>query len=174
MERDYSNQDHNEDTNFFIGTEVENTVTKDMKTLFVVGLQDVETIIAKAKVLRCEAIYFGANHSFAPESNEDWRKWEAMIMDVLHDPAQFMCTLDFDVANMEGVLETPLVEHIRFVPMVSVKMPYVNQLGYNAVLKIDDKDFAATNEGVWCHHLHDLRTKEVFTHWNDYKDDETI
>ena len=177
MDRDYSNQDHNDDTEFFIGTEVEHTVTKGMKTLFVVGILKPADILAYAKANNCKAIYFGANHSFKindTDSYSEWQSWEVMIKSVLSDPALFWCTLDFDVKYVSGVLETSLTENIRFVPMVSVKMPYIEQLGYNAVLKIDDIDFNATNNGVWCHHLHDLRTKEVFTHWQDYNDDKTI
>ena len=56
--------------------------------------------------------------------------------------------------------------------MISVKLPYINQLGYNAVLKLDDNDFDSTNPGVWCHRLHDLQTVDTFTSWDDYTNDE--
>jgi len=67
-----------------------------------------------------------------------------------------------------------LVEFHNFIPMISVKLPYIKQFGYNAVIKIDDKDFAATNPGVWCHSLHDLQTREAFTDWSRYTKDEVI
>ena len=35
-------------------------------------------------------------------------------------------------------------------------VPYAKQWNYNTMIKIDDKDFKATNPGVWCHSLHDL------------------
>ena len=85
-----------------------------------------------------------------------------------------MCTLDLDVAQVEGLLESGLVEQNNFIPMISVKLPYIRQLPYKAVLKIDDKDFAATNPGVWCHRLHDLQNHEVFTDWSKYTQDEVI
>jgi hypothetical protein len=53
-------------------------------------------------------------------------------------------------------------------------LPYLNQLGYNATLKIDDKDFAATNPGVWCHNLQDLLGRDRFTDWDQYGKDEII
>ena len=40
--------------------------------------------------------------------------------------------------------------------------------------KIDDKDFAATNHGVWCHNLHDLLGRDKFTSWDQYGKDEII
>jgi hypothetical protein len=52
--------------------------------------------------------------------------------------------------------------------------PYLNQLGYNATLKIDDKDFNATNPGVWCHNLQDLLGRDRFTNWDQYGKDEII
>jgi hypothetical protein len=82
--------------------------------------------------------------------------------------------LDLDIACVEGLLEGPLVEHRRFIPQLSVKIPYLTQLGYNATLKIDDKDFDATNPGVWCHRLRDLTTTESFTDWDQYSKDEII
>jgi hypothetical protein len=58
--------------------------------------------------------------------------------------------------------------------MISVKLPYIRQFGYNATIKLDDKDFAATNPGVWCHSLHDLQNYKVFTDWSKYTKDEVI
>ena len=85
-----------------------------------------------------------------------------------------MSLTDFDASCVEGLLEGPLVEHRRFIPQISVKLPYLTQLGYNATLKIDDKDFDATNPGVWCHRLRDLTTTESFTDWDQYGKDEII
>ena len=67
-----------------------------------------------------------------------------------------------------------MTEYDTFIPMISVKMPYMGQLGYNAVVKLDDKDFKATNPGVWCHSLHDLQDRKVFTDWTKYTKDEVI
>ena len=84
------------------------------------------------------------------------------------------CTLDIDVAQVEGLLESALVEFNNFIPMISVKLPYIRLLGYNATLKIDDRDFAATNPGVWCHSLHTLQNRNKFTPWSKYTKDKTI
>ncbi len=169
---------HDEDTRFFMGDEVENTPTKGMKTLFVVGLQDPLEIMSIAMDTSCKAIYFGANHSFDTESTKDnpwgnWEEWAAMIKRVLAYPAGFKCTLDIDIKYAEELLETGLSEHNNFIPMISVKLPYIAQLGYNATIKIDDKDFDKSNPGVWCHSLHDLMNRQHFTSWQEYKDDKT-
>ena len=169
-----------EDTKFFIGTEVEHTPAFGMKTLFVVGIQDPAEIHAKALAYKCDHIYFGANQSFPrlDTNSKQWQPWEDMVSLMLRSghggDHYYMCTLDIDVSCAEGLIEGPLIEYNNFIPMISVKLPYINQLGYNATIKIDDKDFRATNPGVWCHSLHELRDRKVFTDWSKYSQDATV
>ena len=169
------NRDGHEAVSFFIGTEVEHTPAFGLQTLFVVGVQDPQIILQELDNNNCDHIYFGANQSFpALDKNdaEGWRDWEYMVQSCLE--AGWLCTLDLDHAQAEGLLESALVEFNNFIPMISVKLPYIKQFGYNATLKIDDKDFAATNPGVWCHSLHDLQKREVFTDWSKYTKDKVI
>jgi hypothetical protein len=58
--------------------------------------------------------------------------------------------------------------------MISVKLPYINQLNYNATIKLDDRTWGATNPGVWTHHLPSLMTKETYTYWDQYTQDTEI
>lgn len=166
--------------NMFVGIEVEHSPALGMKTLFVVGVQSTEDI---EKVLddlytqtnkKIEHIYFGANQSFpnGRSDSTDWTRWENMIMPFIG--RGYWCTLDIDVSEVENLLETALPEYHKFIPMISVKLPYLQQLGYNATIKIDDKNYAATNPGVWCHSLHDLTKRETFTDWSQYTKDEVI
>lgn len=169
------NRQGHEDTQFFIGTEVEHTPCHGMRTLFVVGVQDVDTIQKFLNSQDIKHIYFGANHSFPRIATNDaveWRRWENMINEFLS--RNYICTLDIDITCVEGLLESFLVEHRNFVPMISVKLPYLQQLGYNATIKLDDKDFDATNPGVWCHSLHSLTSRQSFTSWNAYTKDQTL
>ena len=169
------NREGHQSARFFVGTEVEHTPAFGLKTLFVVGIQSVEDIRHWYKHHNCQHIYFGANQSFPRLEVNDgnaWQPWETMITDCLH--AGFWCTLDLDVAQAEGLLESGLVENHLFIPMISVKLPYIRQFGYNATIKIDDKDFKATNPGVWCHSLHALQKRSVFTDWSKYTQDEVI
>tara|TARA_B110000503_G_scaffold132069_1_gene207583 strand:- start:377 stop:886 length:510 start_codon:yes stop_codon:yes gene_type:complete len=164
---------HDESVSFFTGTEVEHTPAYGLKTLFVVGVQSFDDV--SANLLGCEHIYFGANMSFPKlriNDAADWRKWENMINPFLKKG--YLCTLDIDVSCTEGLLESGLTEHYNFIPMISVKLPYLQQLGYNATIKLDDRDFDATNPGVWCHSLHDLQKREAFTPWSKYTKDETL
>ena len=160
---------------FFIGIEIEKTPAYGMKTLFVVGVHDDQIITTMAQNNDCTHIYFGANQSFKTNGVNDaqnWRMWEDMIYVCLEQG--YWCTLDLDVSEVEGLLESGLVEKQQFIPQISVKLPYLQQLGYNATIKIDDKDFKATNPGVWCHNLHDLLGRDRFTSWDQYGKDEII
>lgn len=166
-----------ENITFFVGTEIEKTPAFGLRTLFVVGVNDPYVILELARSNDCRHIYFGANQSFHTSGVNDaetWRQWEDMIYVCLDADDGFWCTLDFDVRETEGLLESGLTEKRRFIPQISVKLPYINQLGYNATLKIDDKDFSATNPGVWCHNLQDLLRRDRFTDWDQYGKDEII
>ena len=169
------NRQGHTNTKLFVGIEVEHTPAYNQKTLFVVGVQDKDLIEAAAIAHKCTHIYFGANQSFPTgrATSSDWTRWENMIMPFIG--RGYWCTLDIDVTEAEGLLETGLTEYHKFIPMVSVKLPYIQQLGYNATIKLDDKDFAATNPGVWCHSLHSLtKRKGVFTDWSNYTKDEIV
>lgn len=171
-------RDGHEDVDYFFGTEVEHTPAFGMYTLFVVGVHsitDVKRHLAFGQENGVKHIYFGANQSFPnPEFSDSavWRDWENMINFFLQEG--YLCTLDIDVKCVEGLIESPLIEYNNFIPMISVKLPHIKQLGYNATLKLDDKDFAATNPGVWCHSIHDLQNRSVFTDWSKYSKDEVI
>ena len=173
MKRDYDTG-ISEDVTFFVGTEIEKTPAFGMRTLFVVGVQDASVILNMVRNNECTHIYFGANQSFPKLEIDslDWRDWEEMIMECLD--ADVWCTLDIDISQVEGLLEGPLVEQRKFIPQLSVKIPYLTQLGYNATIKLDDKDFKATNPGVWCHTLHSLTGRDTFTSWDEYGKDEII
>jgi hypothetical protein len=156
---------------YFTGYEVEHTICYNMFTLFVVGTPPVDEILAKAKELKVQHIYFGTSQSFKPKSisHEEYKAWDDVIIGCLK--ADYWVTLDFGVEHIEGVLESAYNEYPRFVPMISVKLPYINQLNYNATLKLDDRTWGATNPGVWTHHLQSLMTKDKYTHWDQYTQD---
>ena len=176
MKRDY-NTGEQEDVIFFEGIEVEHTPAYKQYTQFVVGVQTVDNI----RMWRTCGneyvghIYFGANMSFPnPDVNDamTWSRWENMILPFLQQG--LWCTLDLDVRAVEGLTEGSLTEQALFIPMISVKLPYITQLGYNASIKLDDKDFQATNPGVWCHAVHTLLDRNNFTSWDLYTKDQTL
>ena len=157
---------------FFTGIEVEKTPAVGMKTLFVTGTQPCDIIQKYYDEEQCEHIFFGANHSFEPLNQEEWTSWERMIKAFL--TAGKLCSLDIPINYAEEFLESGLTEFNNFIPQLRIPLPYVNQRNYNTMLKIDDKDFKATNPGVWCHNLHDLLDREKFTDWTKYGLDKVI
>ena len=153
---------------FFVGNEIEFTPAYSMRTLFVVGIQDADEIVRLAHKHECIHIYLGANQSFEP--NDDWD----ILTKTLVKNKNFMVTLDFDVIHCEWVLEGGYDEHDNFISMVSVKVPYIKQFNYNACIKVDDKDFNATNPGVWTMSMNHFKQTSGFTSWDEYKQDEPI
>lgn len=168
------NTEQRQDVVYFVGYEVEHTVCHGMKTLFVIGTPPLEEILTKAEENQVNHIYFGTSQSFNPKAmtHGEYQAWDEVILGCLNK--DYWVTLDFGVEHIEGVLESSYNEYNRFVPMISVKLPYINQLNYNATLKLDDKTWGATNPGVWAHHLQSLMTKETYTHWDQYENDSTV
>ena len=170
MKRDYTSGSTN-DAVFFFGREVEHTPAYGMDTVFVVGIQPVDVIKSKLKS-HIKHIFFGANHSFNPQSYEEHKKWEDMIFYFLEN--EYLCSLDIPISQVAEFHESGYCEYNNFIPQIRVPIPYIKLWNYNTMLKIDDKDFKATNPGVWSHSLHTLMDRSKFTDWEQYKNDEII
>jgi len=171
MKRDYENGVE-KDITFFVGVEVEKTPAYGLRTLFVTGVQCTKKILELYNENDCKHIFFGANHSYDPITDNDYTAWENMITSLLKEGC--MCSLDIPIGKAEGTLEGGLTEYENFIPQLRVPVPYVKLWNYNTMIKIDDKDFKATNPGVWCHSLHDLMDREKFTDWAKYGLDKVI
>jgi hypothetical protein len=171
MKRDYSTGVE-EDINFFVGTEVEHTPAFGMRTLFVTGIQSGADIQARVLAYKCKHIFFGANHSFNPTDYKEHKAWEDMIM--LFLKSEYLCSLDIPLSQVEEFNDGGLNEWDNFIPQIRVPIPYIRLWNYNTMLKIDDKDFKATNPGVWSHSLHTLMDRSKFTDWAQYKNDEIV
>ena len=169
MKRDYENGT-SEDVTFFTGIEIEHTPAYGKKTLFVTGVQSVEQIAINLQ--GCEHIFFGANHSFNPQTYEEHKAWEEMILFFLNK--EYLCSLDIPINQVEEFHESGYCEYNNFIPQIRVPIPYIKLWNYNTMLKIDDKDFKATNPGVWSHSLHTLMDRSKFTDWAQYKNDKAI
>ena len=169
MKRDYTSG-ISEDVVFFMGKEVEHTPAFGLLTLFVTGVQSIEDVAANLN--GAEHIFFGANHSFNPQDNLDWQRWESMITYFLEK--EYLCSLDIPLSAVEEFNDGGMNDYDNFIPQIRVPIPYVKLWNYNTMLKIDDKDFKATNPGVWTHSLHDLKTRDKFTPWSAYTNDTII
>lgn len=185
MNRDYeSGQSDNAD--FFVGQEVEHTPAFGMKTLFIVGIQPVEKIEKLTKELYfsisksdyasmtdpIKHLFFGANHSFNPKNGNEWNTWETMIQYFLDK--DYMCSLDIPMECVDDFNEGGLNEYDNFIPQIRVPIPYIRLWNYNTMIKIDDRDFKATNPGVWSHSLHTLMDRSKFTDWSQYTKDKIV
>ena len=126
-----------QEVDYFIGTEVENTAMKGEKTLFVVGIKDpleIYKIIETVEVAEgIRHIYLGTSQCFTPETQEDWDAWDKFIVDLLK--AKLWVTLDFGVEYADTIHEYCWSDYDNFIPMISVKLPYIKQFNYNATLK---------------------------------------
>ena len=178
MKRDYSTSSKPiEGITFFKGVEIEHTPAFGKETFFVVVMQDPEEVIELAMKNNIEHVYLGANQSFDLSDNDEILKqqeegWDNLVKTLCEEG--LLVTLDFEHEYLEWIQEAGYTEYNNFIPMISVKVPYIEQLGYNACIKIDDKDFNATNKGVWTHRVHDLMDRDRFTQWNQYKSDKII
>jgi hypothetical protein len=168
------NRTGHDNVSFFYGTEVEHTPAYGKSTLFVVGVQKSEDIFAAltrgAKPV--EHIFFGANHSFDPQNNLDWSRWEGMVGYFLS--RGYLCSLDIPITAVKDFNDTGLCEFRHFIPQIRVSIPYTKLWNYNTMLKIDDVDFDATNPGVWTHSLHSLMSRDTFTSWDEYSKDQPV
>lgn len=171
MKRDY-NTGVADNVVFFIGHEVEHTPAYGLKTLFVTGVQSITDIKHWIYEHNVKHIFFGANHSFDPVDYTDHRNWEDMIRFFLE--GDFLCSLDIPLNQVEEFNDGCLNEYDNFIPQIRVPIPYIKLWNYNTMIKIDDKDFKATNPGVWTHSLHDLKDRSKFTDWSQYNNDTII
>ena len=169
MKRNYTSGEAS-NVQFFIGNEIEHTPAFGKLTLFVTGIHPVENIASNLN--GAEHIFFGANHSFNPQTPEEWDAWQDMIQFFLDK--DYLCSLDIPLSAVEEFNEGGLNESDNFIPQIRVPIPYIKLWNYNTMLKIDDRDFKATNPGVWSHSLHKLMDRDNFTSWDKYKEDKIL
>ena len=164
---------------FFTGTEVEKTKAFGMKTLFVVGLQDLDKIVGHADALDIKHIYLGANHSCLPASITEWEAWEDLVLNLLNaenndGTSKYLVTLDVENVDTVNLKEMGACEHDNFIPMIRVVMQNVGDMGANAIIKIDDLTMNWSNNGVWCHNVDKFLTTDTMTGWDQYETDEVL
>ena len=168
------NRQGHETVSFFFGKEVEHTPALGLDTLFVVGVQSTDAIAnaLSGASRQIQHIFFGANHSFDPKTADEWQAWENMVTFFLD--RDYLCSLDIPISAVEQFNDGGLNDYNNFIPQIRIPIPYIKLWNYNTMLKIDDKDFAATNPGVWTHSLHNLKDRNVFTDWSEYKNDQVL
>ena len=170
MKRDYTTGEA-KNVDYFVGEEIEHTPAYLLKTLFVVGVKAPEQITDIATKHECDHVYFGANQSFDGKEIGDWvTQIEHMLR------LGFKVTLDLDIAYVQKPCKwlKQLNKFDSFITQLSVKIPDLEQYNDKTTVKIDDIDFNATNEGVFCHSLDKLKDFDKMTIWSEYGKDEII
>ena len=179
MKRDYINND-NSNVRFFVGHEVERTTAHGLFTLFVVGVQSIDSVQSwiddflnyEDSSNHIEHIFFGANHSYNPTTTDEYNQWDNLIKHFLENG--YVCSLDIPINQVEIFNESALCDYNNFIPQIRIPIPYIKLWNYNTTIKIDDKTFNSTNPGVWVHSLHSLTNRSCFTDWREYKKDKVI
>ena len=171
MKRDYKNGVKS-DVAFFVGAEVERTPTEGMKTLFVVDLQRTATVLRHAEKNSCKHIYFGANHSYKVMNGQEVQSIASQLQYFLE--RDYHVTIDMNPAYKGFSEITKLLSYPKFTIVYGVTVENVKDIQGNVVIKIDDRDFKATNPGVWCWSVKDMMKKKNYTAWEEYGDDKTL
>lgn len=159
-------QDHVK-SKFFVGPEAELTPANGKKTLFVIGNQTIERIEELATLHKTPHIYFGANQSFNFSDKTNWNTQVSYFLDrgytvSIEYPSQFHNKMLESIS--EGVWKNR-----HFIPIVSVRLPRLEDINHNLTLKIDDSGFAKNNTGVWCLNYSQITDSNRLTVWNQYE-----
>lgn len=172
MKREYATGQA-DNVSFFCGVEIEKTPAYGKMTLFVTGMQEIETVQQFLdKQPDVQHIFFGANHSFCYRVFiNDWVDTIAHFLD-----RGYLCSLDIPYDLAHYVKNSKLNKYENFIPQIRVVLPEVESWNKNATIKIDDEGFNASNPGVWVHPLISLINKDSngFTDWSKYKDDQPL
>jgi hypothetical protein len=129
MKRNYTTGEA-DNIQFFIGLEVEHTPAFGKMTLFVTGVHSTDDIALNLN--GAEHIFFGANHSFNPQNNLDWQRWESMIEFFLRK--EYLCSLDIPLSAVEEFNDSGLNDYNNFIPQIRVPIPYIKLWNYNTMI----------------------------------------
>ena len=161
MKRIYATGESSTDPKFFIGKEVEHTSAFGKKTLFCHGEASLEEIKnALEKNLNILHVYLNLNHTDCIGFDE---KLEWLL------GSNFLVTLELQDAK-----DIKVNNHSNFIQILSIKIDNFEEKSFGLFLKIDDKDFAYSNEGVWTGSVFAIKKQENLTLWDEYKNDEII
>lgn len=172
MNRTYENIVTNT-AKIFVGREVERTPYFGQQTLFVVGSPEdnVDLITTLAKTNNCQHIFFGANHSYEPETFEQAQTWKLAIAKLA---TEFNVSIDVGSSYIHYAASTGL----NLIPNICIqfRLEIPNCDTYNdlTMVKIDDRGFRYSNPGIWTHKLTDLKTPTAFTNWQEYERDRIV
>lgn len=151
------------DFHYRIDIYVEPSLMQGEKTLFVFGNKPVADILSLAAVNNISHIYLGDQQSFSPANNSEWQEWDNIVVPLLKKG--LWVSLEFDVSYSSDVHEGSWCEFNNFIPVINIKLPYIQLFNYNAIIRIDDDNSSGSNPGVWTQYLHNVLSHKNFTPW---------
>jgi hypothetical protein len=160
----------------FLGNEVENTIAKGAKTLFVAGAYLPQEMVVQAMSHRVDQIYLAANQSYRCRSAKLWMHSIKGLLETWSPDGAAYVAIDVpanEFAEFDYYLSTQAIDHARMIVQLSVHVPRAQSLSCNTYLKIDDDIRDVSNPGVWTWPINKLVdvTNPNFTSWEAYKED---
>lgn len=157
----------------YIGNEYLHTIAKDKKTLFVEGLEDRDKLTNLMVDYGLDHIHLGFNNSF--ETTFDWdelEKWDIIIEDL--KKWRYWITLEYDIKYHTHILECSWNEYNKFVGVINIDLPYIEQLNYHSTIVFHNYNKEKTNPGVWDHSVHNLMNNRQFIDWSQLEKVEEV
>lgn len=163
----------------FVGVEVENTLAKGKKTLFLAGVYSTQEAIVEAMKHDVEQIYLAANQSYGARSTYEWtRAWIGLLVSWNKGFVTIDVPLEQRAAFLRALneLDRKTIERRRALIQYSAYTPDVSLEIGTTYLKLDDKVESVSNPGVWVWPMNVLvdNTKPNFTPWQAYKEDQDV
>jgi len=160
-------QKNHEGAIYWVGPEVENTAAFSAKTLFVNGVRSISQMIEYATEFGCKHIHLGADDSFQKN-----KLWNNILPELLDTGLKITLEYPFDAHDfVVETLDTSVWAHNNFIPVVACKIQNIETLSKNLCLKVDDKSFEYSNDGVWTLSITELLDRNRQTLWQDYVDE---
>ena len=122
----YSNVEENDLPNF------------GLKTLYVIGFQEVDDILHELALDDYQAIYFGADNSFDARTPSEWDDWEEVIDYILSDNHEYWCLLSMNLACVDDFHYSGFNSYPNFVPIINIEIPSIHKFNSNAIIDIND------------------------------------
>ena len=172
MNRTYENMVTNT-AKMFVGKEVERTAYFGQQTLFVVGSpqDNIDLITKHATANNCTHIFFGANHSYEPETIVEAHEWKTTIEQLA---VKFNVSIDVGSNFMHYVWRTKLNAVPKICIQIRLEVPDCAIYNDLTMVKIDDTGFKYSNPGIWTMPLKSICSNENFTAWDEYNKDRIV
>jgi hypothetical protein len=178
MQRNYLNALHAPNKSaveYFVGYEIEKTCYHGLKTLFVVGCENMSqrrnNIQALAASNGCQHIFFGANHSFTITDELQLMQFEGCLTSLSH---QFKISLDVGTDMLAKAKHANLHRVPNICLQIRLVVPGAQDFNQLTQVKVDDVTFNSTNPGVWTVPLTSIMVDTAFTGWSEYSNDEIL